>query len=102
MEEFIVKRVVEGTVKSTPEIETICNTMGGQGFNERYLGWVAAVVEVVGGVVTKQRLTWGPENDPNFNRSQQKNAELLLAASVKAAQGGGDPTELKVKFVVKV
>ena len=100
MEEFIVKRIVEGTVRATPDIETICNAMGSQGFNERYLGAVAAVVEVV--VVTKQRLNWDAANDPNFNRSQQRNADALLAATVKAAQGGGDPTELRVRFVVKM
>jgi len=99
-DEFIVKRIVEGTAKSTPDIESICNAMGAQAFTERYLGSVAAVVEVVGGVVTKQRLQWAPENDPNFNRAQQKNADSLLLAAVKAAQGVGD-SEIRVKLVVK-
>jgi len=101
-EEFIVKRIVEGNTKTTPDVETICNTMAGQAFNERYLGSVAAVVEVVGGIVTKQRLNWNAANDPNFNRTQQKNADALLAATIKAAQGGGDPSEIKVKIVVKM
>jgi len=101
-EEFIVKRIVDGNTKTTTDVETICNAMAGQAFNERYLGSVAAVVEIVGGVITKQRLNWDAANNPNFNRSQQKNADALLAATIKAAQGGGDPSEIRVKILVKI
>jgi hypothetical protein len=101
-EEFVVKRAYEGNVKLTPDIESVCNTMGCQAFNERYLGAVAAVVEMTGGVITKQRLNWAAENDPNFNRAQQKNADLLLASAVKAVQAGGvDPADLRVKIIVR-
>ena len=100
-EEFIVKTVAEGTTRTSQDIELVLSTMGGQSFKDRYCGSVAAVVEKVGGVITKQRIRWGEENDPNFNAAQQRNADSLLAATVKAVEGGGDPSELVVKFVVK-
>lgn len=100
-EEFIVKTLVEGTAKTTEDITRIFKAMGCQGFNDGYLGTVAAVVEIEGGVITKKRLNWGSENDPKFNSAQQKNADALLEAAIKAAQGGGDPCEFKVKFVVR-
>jgi hypothetical protein len=101
-EEFIVKRGLEGNVKITSDCETICNTMGCQSFNDRYLGSVAAVVEMEAGIITRQRLNWGVDNDPNFNRAQQKNADALLAAVVKAVQAGGvDPADMKIKLIVK-
>lgn len=101
-EEFIVKTHVEGTARPTEDIKQIFKSMGCQGFNDGYLGTVAAVVEIENGVITKQRLNWGADNDPKFNSTQQKNADALLAAAVKAAQGGGDPSEIKVKFIVKL
>jgi hypothetical protein len=101
-QEFIVKRGIEGNVKITAECETICNTMGCQSFNDRFLGSVTAVVEMEGGVITKQRLNWAAENEPDFNRAQQKNADALLAATVKAVQAGGvDPADIRLKFVAK-
>lgn len=102
-QEFIVKRGIEGNVKISSECETICSTMGCQSFNDRYLGAVTAVVEMEAGVITKQRLNWAVENDPNFNRAQQKNADALLAAAVKAVQAGGvDPADLRIRVVAKL
>lgn len=100
-EEFIVKSNSEGTVPVTTDITQTLSTMGCQGFNERYLGSVKAVVEKSGGRLTKQKLVWAEENDPKFNESQSKNADLLLAAATKAVEGGGDPSDIIVKFVVK-
>ncbi|MBI3136721.1 MAG: hypothetical protein HYZ14_18755 [Bacteroidetes bacterium] len=102
MEElFEVRAAGEGTVAVGTEINTILSSMGCQGFNERYLGVVKAVVEKAEGRITKQKLVWGEENDPKFNESQQKNATALLGAAIKAVEGGGDPAELVVKFVVR-
>ena len=101
-EEFNVKTLREGNVKTNQDIESILNVMACEGFNNRYLGVVAAVVEKTDGRITKQKLNWGEANDPNFNKAQQKNADALLAATVKAVEGGGDPSEMKVKFVVKL
>jgi len=100
-EEFIVKFVNLGTVVPNEDINQILNTMSCEGFAGRYLGWVKADVEKSGGRITKQRLVWGPDNDPKFNETQNKNATTLLAAVVKAVEGGGDPTEGIIKFVVK-
>lgn len=100
-EEFNIRTLREGTAKSTPDIEAIFNAMGGDGFRTRYLGTVAAVVEKSGGRITKQRLNWGDDNDPKFNETHQKNADALLAATVKAVEGGGDPTDLRTKFTTK-
>jgi hypothetical protein len=100
-EEFAVRTQREGSARVTPDIEAVLSTMGGQSFRDRHLGSVSAVVEKVGGVITKQRLRWGDENDLSFNDAHLKNAETLLAATVKAVETGGDPSELVVKFVVK-
>ena len=102
MEEAIeVRASGEGTVAVDREINTILSTMGCLGFNERYTGTVKAVVEKAGGRITKQKLVWGDENDPKFNETQEKNATLLLGAAVKAVEGGGDPADLMVKFIVR-
>ena len=101
-EEFAVRTSREGTIDTNIEIEDTLNIMGGQGFKDRYCGTVAAVVEKSGGRITKQRLNWGEENDPKFNDAQMRNATVLLAAAVKALEtSGGDPSELRVKFIVK-
>jgi hypothetical protein len=100
-EEFAVRTQREGTARVTPDIEDVLSTMGGQSFRDRYCGTVSAVVEKEGGVITKQRLRWGEENDVNFNAVHQKSAEILLAAATKAVESGGDPSELLVRFVVK-
>lgn len=100
-EEFIVRTIREGTVATNTDIEETLTAMGGQGFRERYCGSVAAVVEKNGGIITKRRINWGTDNDPLFNESQKRNADVLLAAALKAVEGGGDPSELLVKFVVK-
>ena len=101
-EEFIVKTHVEGTARATEDMNQIFKAMGCQGFNDGFLGTVAAVVEIEGGRITKQKLNWGADNDPKFNSAQQKTADALLEAATKAAQGGGDPSEIKAKFVVKL
>jgi hypothetical protein len=102
MEELIeVRATGEGTVPVDREINTVLSSMGCLGFNERYLGTVKAVVEKVGGRITKQKLVWGDDNDPKFNQTQEKNAAALLGATVKAVEAGGDPAELLVRFVVK-
>ena len=102
MEELLeVRAVGEGTIAIDRDINGVLSTMGCQGFNERYLGSVKAVVEKSGGKITKQRLVWGDDNDPKFNETQSKNATALLGAVVKAVEGGGDPAEMIVKFVVR-
>lgn len=100
-EEFLVKSVSEGTTPSTREVTEILKAMGCASFNNQYLGSLKVVVEKLDGRITKQRLVWGEENDPKFNESAQKSADALLASAVKAVEGGGDPGELTVKFVVK-
>jgi hypothetical protein len=100
-EEFVVKSSGEGSLPMTKEIDAVLSTMGCQGFNDRAVGSVKVVVEKEGGKITKQRLVWGEDNDPAFNAAQQRSADLLLATAVKAVEGGGDPSDLIIKFVVK-
>lgn len=101
-EEFIIRTLREGSVKSTPEIEDILNVMGCETLKSRFLGSVAAVVEKADGRITKQRLNWGADNNPKFNESNQRNADLLLQATVKAVEGGNDPSEMRIRFVAKM
>lgn len=100
-EEFVVKTVSEGNTIITADINEILKAMGCASFNNQYIGSVKAVVEKSGGRITKQRLVWGEDNDPKFNESVQRSADQLLAATVKAVEGGGDPGEAVIKFVVK-
>lgn len=101
-EEFIVKTMSDGGVVPTADIKQIMNTMGCLGFNTQATGSVKVVVEKNEGRITKQRLVWGDDNDPKFNESQQRNADALLAAAIKAVEASGtEPSEAILKFVVK-
>ncbi len=99
--DFIVRTHREGNLNTDDKIEGILNKMGGQAFNDRFLGGVAAVVEKRGGIIDRAVLRWS--GDAAFKKAQQTNADALLEAVRAVVEaGGGDDDHLKVKIVAKM
>ncbi|MFT4599922.1 MAG: hypothetical protein ACI857_000089 [Arenicella sp.] len=98
---YIVRTHREGTIDSTPEIETRLTSMGCDILRTRTLGSVVAIVEKEAGIITKQKLRWGEDNDPKFQGIVQADADLLLADAVRASTGGGEDNDIRLKIVGK-
>ena len=101
MDDFIVRTVREGTLKTTQEIEDLINKIAKPRFDDRYLGSVVVIVEKEAGKITKQKYRFAADNDPNFDAKVKPDAEALLAAVVKLVNGGGDEEEVRLKVVSK-
>jgi hypothetical protein len=97
--DFIVRTVREGTVNTNDAIEKYINTMGGDCFTSRVVGFVTAIVEKTGGKITKKKLRWSGDD---FKKVHEKNATIMLDEMEKVVAGGGnDEEELRVKVVAK-
>ena len=100
--DFTVRSHRDGTVDTTPDMETIISNMGCNSFNNRALGSVVVIVEKVKGTITKEKIKWREGNDPIFNESQAKDANTLLALATRQVNGGGEDGEIRIKIVAKL
>ena len=98
---YIVRTHREGTINTDASIEETLNKMGQDALTTRTLGSVVAIVEKVAGRITKNKLRWGEDNDPKFQGIMERNADALLAQTLKLVEGGGDDDDIRVKFVAK-
>ena len=102
MEDFIIRTVREGTIKTNDDIEGIINKIGKGRLDDRLLGKVTAIVEKEKGVITKALYRFADDNEPAFNDKVKADAEALVAAAKKAIEGnGGDDVEVRIRVVAK-
>jgi hypothetical protein len=102
-DDFIVRTNIETNFQSNQSVTQTLTKMGCDCFTSRALGKVRVVVELEQGHITKERIKWVDQTDPNFKAVQQQNAELLLQeiTSIVRAQGNGGDGEFKVVVVAK-
>lgn len=102
-EDFIIRTLREGSIRTDQAIEAIITQMGITLMTDRFLGSVAVLTEVENGQVTRAKIRWGQDNDPAFDKSLQPMAEKLLAEEerILLAAGPGGPGNLKIKIVAK-
>ena len=100
-EDFIVRTHREGTAKVTTDMELTISSMGCTCFNNRDLGRVTIIVERERGVIIKEKIKWGKDNDSKFDETMSNDAKTLLEQSIKAVEGGGDDDDVRIKIVAK-